>query len=112
MISDIIVPISLQVTTGFTAQAIKDVCTEVITKERVETATNFKPFTAGEFVEKIAKYDPIYRAEHEDFIKWFHKTPLMKARIARLGIGDDKKGGKHEKGKEKKGKGGKKKKKK
>ncbi|CAG5118267.1 unnamed protein product [Candidula unifasciata] len=105
-----------QVTTGFTVEAIKAACTEVLTKERVSSINRFRPLTASEFVEQIAKYDPIYRAEHEAFLSWFEKTPMMKKRLERLGISrtkttkDDKKGGKGKKGK--KGKGGGKKKKK
>ncbi|BFY97133.1 hypothetical protein BsWGS_00172 [Bradybaena similaris] len=104
-----------KVTTGFTVDAIKTACEKVLTLERIARINSYTPLTIYEFTDQIAKHDPIYRAEHEAFLSWFEKTPLMKNRLARLGVdGTDKKeAGKGKKGKKGKGgKGGKKKKKK
>ncbi|KAH9494927.1 IQ and AAA domain-containing protein 1-like [Bulinus truncatus] len=98
-----------KVTTGFTVQAIKETCLNVLTNDRLDAMknkrTSLKPL---EFVYKIASFEPIYREEHEDFLDWYNKTPLAKKRLERLapsddnGKGDKKKGKEKEKGKKKK----------
>ncbi|KAI8774492.1 IQ and AAA domain-containing protein 1 [Biomphalaria glabrata] len=96
-----------KVTTGFTVNAIKETCQDVLTKERVDAMRNkrsvLKPI---EFVYKIACFEPIYREEHEDFLDWYNKTPLAKKRLDRLmpsgDQGKENKGKAKEKGKKKK----------
>jgi len=69
-----------------------------------------KPLVAAEFVPCLAKIEPIYKEEEEQFKVWYAKTPLGKKR-AKATKGDDADDG-GKKGGKKGGKGGGKKKKK
>ncbi|XP_039377136.1 IQ and AAA domain-containing protein 1-like isoform X5 [Mauremys reevesii] len=64
-----------------------------------------KPLRAGEFLQLLAKADPIYSEEEKTLQDWYMKTPLGKKRLKAAQERADRKEGK---GKDKKGKKGKK----
>ncbi|XP_077664914.1 IQ and AAA domain-containing protein 1-like [Eretmochelys imbricata] len=85
---------------GHMAQAVQMVLTE-----RRLLQMPKKPLGASEFLQQLAKADPIYREEEKTLQDWYMKTPLGKKRLKAAQERADKKEGK---GKDKTGKKGKK----
>ncbi|KAM9166241.1 IQ and AAA domain-containing protein 1-like [Pangshura tecta] len=85
---------------GHMAQAVRMALTE-----RRLLQMPKKPLRAGEFLQLLAKADPIYSEEEKTLQDWYMKTPLGKKRLKAAQERADRKEGK---GKDKKGKKGKK----
>uniref|UniRef100_A0A8C8S8W7 IQ motif containing with AAA domain 1 like n=1 Tax=Pelusios castaneus TaxID=367368 RepID=A0A8C8S8W7_9SAUR len=85
---------------GHMAQAVQ----MVLTERRILQLPK-KPLGAGEFLQLLAKADPIYSEEERTLQDWYLKTPLGKKRLKAV---QERTEGKEAKGKEKKEKKGKK----
>ncbi|XP_074841508.1 IQ and AAA domain-containing protein 1-like isoform X2 [Carettochelys insculpta] len=81
---------------GHVAQAVQLVLTERRLLQMLK-----KPLCAGEFLQLLAKADPIFSEEEKMLQDWYMRTPLGKRRLKAVQESTD---GKATKGKEKKGK--------
>ena len=98
-----------KISEGFTPGHMYDIVSALVTDGRRKRLKH-KPLKCEEFVPELAKHEPVYEEDEEQFRSWLLKTPLGKKRTALLeDDGNDEDDGK--KGKDGKGKkGGKKKK--
>ncbi|KAJ0032484.1 hypothetical protein NQD34_002565, partial [Periophthalmus magnuspinnatus] len=69
-----------KISDGYTPGHIVKVIQTVITKRRILQQAK-RPLTAVEFVEPLAKIDPVFQEEEEALKSWYAKTPLGKKRI-------------------------------
>ncbi|KAK7889480.1 hypothetical protein WMY93_025040 [Mugilogobius chulae] len=94
-----------KISDGYTPGHIVKVIQTVITKRRILQMSK-KPLTALEFVEPLAKFDPVFQEEEEALKSWYAKTPLGKKRIkAATGQDEEEASAKPVKGKDTKKKG-------
>jgi len=70
-----------KVSQGFTAGAITNAISEVLTEKRIKRQL-IHPLKTIEFVNRIATFDPVWQTELAEFKKWLNKTPLAKTRSA------------------------------
>ncbi|XP_062434797.1 dynein regulatory complex protein 11 [Rhea pennata] len=68
---------------GFTQGHILQAVQTVLSERRILQMTK-KPLKAVEFMNSLARQDPVYKEEEETFKAWYAKTPLGKARIKAL----------------------------
>uniref|UniRef100_A0AAV2KMH6 SCAN box domain-containing protein n=1 Tax=Knipowitschia caucasica TaxID=637954 RepID=A0AAV2KMH6_KNICA len=94
-----------KISDGFTAGHIVKVIQTVITKRRILQQAQV-PLTAMEFIEPLAKIEPVFQEEEEALKGWYAKTPLGKKRIkAATGQDEEEASAKPAKGKDAKKKG-------
>ena len=89
-----------KVTDGYTPGMMIAACEEILNDRRIKQQKK-RPLVPSEFLVPLARINPVFKEEEEQFKTWFEKSPLGKAR-AKLAAGDD------DDGKGKKGKKGKK----
>ncbi|XP_075773681.1 IQ and AAA domain-containing protein 1-like isoform X2 [Pelodiscus sinensis] len=89
---------------GYSQGCIAQAVQLVLTERRLLQMPK-KPLRAGEFLQVLAKADPIYSEEEKTLQDWYTKTPLGKKRLK---AAQEREEGKEAKGKDKKGKKGKK----
>ncbi|XP_059470997.1 dynein regulatory complex protein 11 isoform X2 [Neocloeon triangulifer] len=85
---------------GYAMGTVVKVINEVMTCKRV-LQLKTQPLTHAEFINCLAKYDPIFREEEECYSQWYAKTPLGKKKIRALELEEEMKAEKEKRKKKK-----------
>ncbi|XP_072295214.1 dynein regulatory complex protein 11 [Eucyclogobius newberryi] len=94
-----------RISDGYTPGHLVRVIQTVLTKRRLLQQAK-RPLTAVEFIESLARIDPVFQEEEEALKSWYAKTPLGKKRIkAATGQDEEEASAKPAKGKDAKKKG-------
>ncbi|XP_054288457.1 dynein regulatory complex protein 11 [Macrosteles quadrilineatus] len=68
---------------GYTVGTLVNVVKEVMTCKRI-LQLSIQPLTLAEIINVLARYEPIYKEEEEQFLAWFSKTPLGRRKTRAL----------------------------
>ncbi|XP_065350631.1 dynein regulatory complex protein 11 [Cloeon dipterum] len=85
---------------GYAMGTVVKVIDEVLKCKRI-LQLKTQPLTHVEFINCLAKYDPIFREEEECYAQWYAKTPLGKKKIRALELEEEMKAEKEKRKKKK-----------